>query len=118
MAQVRRQKQQQPAVTEADLREQIRTLAHLYGWLMYFTQDSRRSPAGFPDLVLAHPEQGRIIYAELKSEKGRVTTHQAEWIEALKSCGQAVYLWRPDDITEIARLLGLRANSKHKQEDK
>ena len=102
--------------TEADLREQIRTLCELYGWLMYFTWNSRHSPSGFPDLVLAQPEYRRLIYAELKSDEGRLTKHQAEWIEALRACGQAVYVWRPEDITEIARLLQPQGNRNRKQE--
>ena len=102
--------------TEADLREQIRTLCELYGWKMYFTWNSRNSPSGFPDLVLAQPDEGRLVYAELKSDNGRLTTTQVEWIEALRACGQEVYIWRPDDITEIARLLQPRGNRKRKQE--
>lgn len=107
-----------PTTTEADLREQIRTLCNVYGWLMYFTHNSRRSPAGFPDLVLAHPEKGRVIYAELKSDNGRVTPEQVSWLDALSACGQETYVWRPDDITEIARLLGPRGKNKQTQEGK
>ena len=92
--------------TEADLREQIRTLCKLYGWLMYFTWNSRNSPSGFPDLVLVNPRQGRVIFAELKTDKGRLTQQQDEWIGALRMCEQSeVHIWRPDDITEIARIL-------------
>ena len=104
--------------TEADLREQIRTLCELYGWLMYFTFNSRRSPSGYPDLVLAQPDEGRLVYAELKSDNGKLTASQVEWIEALRACGQEVYIWRPDDITEIARLLQPRGNRKRNQEGK
>ena len=92
-------------VTERDLREWIRDLCKLFGWKMYFTWRSFHSPAGFPDLVLANPEQKRVIFAELKSEKGQPTPKQIEWLDALDACGQEVYLWKPGDIEGIARLL-------------
>ena len=92
-------------VTEKDLREQIRTLCQLYGWKMYFSWTSIHSPRGFPDLVLANPEQKRVIFAELKSEKGKVTEYQQEWLDTLKACGQTVYVWRPTDIEAIAEIL-------------
>lgn len=93
------------AVTEADLREQVRTLCQLYGWKMSFSWTSIHSPRGFPDLVLANPEQKRVIFAELKSEKGKVTEYQQEWLDTLKACGQTVYVWRPADIETIAEIL-------------
>ena len=92
-------------VTERDLREQVRTLCKLFGWKMYFSWTSIHSPRGFPDLVLANPEQKRVIYAELKAEKGKVTEYQQEWLETLDACGQEVYLWRPGDIEDIADIL-------------
>ena len=72
---------------------------------MYFSWTSIHSPRGFPDLVLAHPGQKRVIFAELKSEKGLVTKYQQEWLDTLDACGQEVYLWGPGDIENIARLL-------------
>ena len=103
--------------TEADLREQIRTLCKLYGWLMYFTWNSRNSPSGFPDLVLVNPQQKRVVFAELKTEAGKVTPGQAEWLDALKACGQEVYVWRPDDINErITWLLQPQEHRRKQQE--
>ena len=93
------------AVTEADLREQIRDLCGLFGWKMYFSWTSIHSPRGFPDLVLANPEHKRVIFAELKREKGKVTEDQKAWLKALLDCGQECYVWRPADIEMIARIL-------------
>ena len=92
-------------VTERDLREQIRDLCKIFGWRMYFTWTSIHSPRGFPDLVLAHPDKRRLIFAELKSDKGHLTLAQEEWIELLRDCAQEVYLWRPGDIEQIAEIL-------------
>ena len=94
--------------TERDLREQVRDLCTLFGWRFHFTWTSIHSPRGFPDLVLACRVRERVIYAELKAEKGKVSDSQREWLDELTACGQEVYLWRPADFEEIARILRSR----------
>ena len=74
--------------------------------------------AGFPDLVMAHDKQGRLIFAELKTETGRVSDKQNEWLDDLvavqdyvdsycPSAYKAVYVcvWRPSQIDEIEMIL-------------
>jgi len=102
--------------TEADLREQIRTLCKLYGWLMYFTWNSRNSPSGFPDLVLVNPQQKRVVFAELKRQGGRVTDSQTQWQAALIMCDQEVHVWYPDDINRITWLLQPQDHRRKQQE--
>jgi len=92
-------------ITEKDLREQVRDLCRLFGWKMYFSWTSIHSPRGFPDLVLVHPSKNRVIFAELKSEKGKLTEEQVEWLDALGKCGQEVYVWRPSNWEEIVSVL-------------
>ena len=91
--------------TEKDFQIQVLDLAKLYGWLCYHTYDSRRSVAGFPDLVLVHPERG-LVFAELKSEKGRMTAAQREWVVAIKTAGGEVHVWCPCDWHFIETRLG------------
>jgi hypothetical protein len=55
--------------SEADLFRAVRDLATWSDWLCYHTYDSRRLPEGFPDRVLARP-QDTVIFAELKSMRG------------------------------------------------
>lgn len=69
------------------------------------THDSRRSPAGFPDLVLVHPIKRRTIFRELKAMKGRVSAAQVQWLDALASAGQDAGVWRPDMWTAIVKEL-------------
>jgi len=95
-------------VTEKDLREQIRTLCKLFGWRFLFTWTSIHSPKGMLDLFLINAEQKRVIFAELKSEKGKMTPEQQQVFDELKACGQEVYLWRPGDIEDIARILRIQ----------
>lgn len=69
----------------------------------YHTHDSRRSPSGFPDLVIVGP--GGCIFAELKSEKGKVTPTQQTWIDSLNNAGQRAEVWRPSDWPYIVDTL-------------
>jgi len=80
---------------ETQLQNKILKLARMTGWLSYHTWDSRKSQPGFPDLVLVRRE--RLVFAELKSEKGKLTPAQVEWNEALKATAAEVYVWRPAD---------------------
>lgn len=88
---------------ESDLREQIRDLCKVFGWKFHFTWLAIHSPKGFPDLVLRRPP--RLIFAELKSDKGQLTPSQEDWITDLKACKQEVYVWRPKDFDTIVDIL-------------
>ncbi len=86
--------------------------ATVRGWESYHQLDSRRVQGaggeGFVDLVLIHlyPDTpGRVVYAELKREGGRVTDDERRWLEALVQCEQEAYLWVPSDIDEVIRIL-------------
>lgn len=92
--------------TEAQFQSKVIQWARLNGWMHYHTHDSRRSPEGFPDLVLVRPPE--IIYVELKSERGRETLRQGIWLETLKACHQETYLWRPSDWPVIQERLRRR----------
>lgn len=73
--------------TEKQFQSNVLAVAKPLGWMAYHTFDSRRSAAGFPDLVLVHPGQRRILFWELKTEKGRVAPAQKLWISALSALG-------------------------------
>lgn len=94
--------------TEKQFQEAVIELAKLNGWMVYHTHDSRRSEPGFPDLVLV--KNGFVIFAELKTEKGRVSEAQEKWLRNLGS-GEgcfSVFLWRPKMWDGIARTLARR----------
>lgn len=84
----------------------VREIADLYGFDVYHTHRSDRSDAGWPDLVLR--KEPRLIFAELKSQKGRTSKDQVKWLNGLVACGQEVALWRPDDLPTVLRVLGPR----------
>ena len=95
------------AGSEKDFQQAVRDLAALLGWAVWCTWDSRRSPAGEPDLRMVRPP--RVIFAELKTEKGRLTQMQSTAGELLAGCpGVEYYLWRPGDWDEIGEILNGR----------
>ena len=82
-------------MTEADLQACVETAAKLRGWRTYHTHDSRRSQAGFPDLVLVRGNH--ILWRELKTMTGRLRPEQHAWIDDLEHAGADVGIWRPID---------------------
>lgn len=102
-----------PVVSERDFQAQILHLARLAGWRSYHTFDSRRSTKGFPDLCLVRPPM--IVFAELKSETGKLRPEQREWLDALSRVpGVAAKLWRPSDFEEIQTMLCERTRQRRR----
>ena len=89
--------------SEKRFQSHVISLAQAHGWLHHHTYDSRRSVPGFPDLILV---RDRLIAAELKTARGRVTPAQTDWLEALAAAGIETYIWRPADWHQIHAVLG------------
>lgn len=90
-------------------------LAHLHGWRVAHFTTSQVRPGqwatavaadgkGFPDLVIVKPR--RLIFAELKGDRGRLTPEQKAWLSDLATVRDAgegmnvplmVCVWRPND---------------------
>ena len=83
-------------MTEKELQDAVIELAGYRKWRTYHTYDSRRSAAGFPDLVCVRDE---ILYIELKSEIGKLSPYQQVWRDAIETAGGQYELWRPADWT-------------------
>lgn len=98
-------------ITEKQFEAQIKELALLFNWMYYHTWRSIHSPAGFPDCVMVRQagqshQKGRVIFAELKSDKGQLSDKQREWIDILRACGTVeVYVWRPRDFDKVVEVL-------------
>lgn len=92
------------AISEKSFEVQVKDLAKLFNWKYYHTWRSFHSPAGFPDCVMVRPP--RVVFAELKSEIGKVSPPQQEWLDILAECpGVEIYLWRPSDWERIVEVL-------------
>jgi len=106
----------QDLISEKELNTFIHAMADIYSWEAYHQIDmgpcrvcrapnySKRIGPGFPDWVLAH-ENGRLIFAEAKSEKGVVSEDQKKWLAVLDKGADEVYIWRPKDMDTIAEIL-------------
>jgi Holliday junction resolvase len=85
---------------QAGLEEHLRVT----GWRYYHTHDSSRSVAGFPDIVALRGS--RILVAEIKGPKTRVTGEQRAWLAAFETAGVPAYLWRlPGDWAQVGEVL-------------
>jgi len=93
-----------PAISERQFQAAVMKIAAQLGWTFYHTYDSIGSQAGFPDLVLAKQDQC-LIFAELKTEKGKVSKEQQKWMDLLDRTGVYVYVWRPSMMEKIVEIL-------------
>jgi|APGre2960657373_1045057.scaffolds.fasta_scaffold08769_4 hypothetical protein len=92
-----------PKITERQFMGKVEQLAEYCGWWVWHDNDSRRNRAGWPDLVLLRP--GRLIFAELKTDTGKLSAEQRRILSMLKMAGQEVYIWRPTDFETIRGIL-------------
>ena len=107
-------------MTENEFLTQVIELSHLLRWrvahfrgvpilrkngTVRYQTPVQADGAGFPDLVLVNREKKRVIYAELKSDKGCIRPEQNRWLDDLSAAGQEVYLWRPKDSDDIIKIL-------------
>ncbi len=99
-----------PDCAEATLQARVEELLSYFGWEWFHDRDARQDRAGFPDIVACHagcgPDgQGRVLYAELKTARGRLSAAQRRWRDALLAAGADWRLWRPADWPRLVATL-------------
>lgn len=103
---------------EATFQRVVVEVARLHGWAVAHFPPSlsargRHMTAyaydakGWPDLTLVHPERG-VMFREIKTNKGRIAEHQAEWLRRLHAAGNDAGIWRPSDWQRILLELGAK----------
>jgi len=101
-------------MSEADWQAQVVQLAGMLGWRHCHTRRSigrgrkwttATSVIGWPDLVLWHEQQQRLLFIELKATAGRLADTQREVLLSLRAAGQEVAVWRPEDLEAIQETL-------------
>lgn len=97
-------------LTEKKWQTQVVQLARTLGWRHYHTYRSVKSPAGWPDLALV---RDRLVLLELKTEAGRVSSAQADWLIALNRAGVEVYVARPRHLQALGAVLGPRGTTSY-----
>ncbi len=92
-------------MSEAELQSLVRDAADLHGWLTYHTHDSRRSDAGFPDLVMLRGRYQLVV--ECKSATGRLRPDQVVWMDSFAKVDTiASAVVRPADAVAMIERLG------------
>lgn len=65
---------------------------------------------GFPDLVICG--RGRLLFAELKSAKGKPAERQLMWLDRLRKAGCETHVWRPADWADGTIEMTLKQGGK------
>ena len=85
------------AMTEKQLQANVMDALHKFGWITYHTYDSRKSTAGFPDIIAIRRERGMAI--ELKRQNHKTSskrmTEQLAWLAAFDLAGFESAMWKP-----------------------
>ena len=80
-----------------------------------------REAAGLPDLIMLHDDPPRLIFAEVKGEKGKLSDAQQEFLRMARDVAETsaffdgevssgvravgVFVWRAGDETTIEAIL-------------
>ncbi len=94
-------------IDEKELTSQVVQLCQLLAWKRYHTWRSKHSASGYPDETLVRE---RVIFLELKTERGRLNSGQVEWLRALLNAGAEVYLIRPRHLEALGTVLAHRGD--------
>lgn len=73
----------------------------VHGWRTAGSYDA----AGFPDLVLVHPERRLVLWRELKAEGEPLRPEQKLWRDWLTDAGADWGVWTPRDLPEVAHII-------------
>lgn len=92
-------------ITEKQFEAQVKDLGKiLHVDKFYHPFLSKWSEKGFPDCTII--KVPKLIFMELKSEKGQLTPAQKEWLDLLNQCTSVeAYCFKPHQIEEIAEIL-------------
>ena len=94
-----------PDARERHFQASIEELLRLRGWKYIHVHNSQHGVSGWPDIAACRGR--RLVLAEIKAERTRVTSEQRGWLDALGLIDTVeVYLWRfPAAWPKVARVL-------------
>lgn len=117
-------------LSEALFQQQVEELATRLGWKWmhiprvgtakgWRTQTKGALGKGWPDLVLVKGH--RLLFVELKTDRGILSTEQKDVLGLLGECQKVeVYVWRPRDwalvLAVLSTLAGADSETGHPQE--
>jgi len=107
------------AMLEKNFQTLVIDIGHQYGWkIAHFGQSqsargrhitaTMADGAGYFDLTMA--KGYKLVFAELKREKGTLSPRQKDWVSTMKEVAKynphvEVYIWYPHDISDIINIL-------------
>jgi len=104
--------------SEKDFSSFFEDALRLYGWRFFHQRpayergrprNAQTGDPGFPDYVCA--KNGRVLFVELKSDKGRVSPNQRAWLDAIMPVDspftyvRSAHVFRPKDWDAVVELL-------------
>ena len=82
---------------EAQFQAEVIKLADSHDVKVFHSTDSRKDIGpGFPDLVLVGVDD--ILFAELKTSGGTMSSKQTDWRYSIIAAGHRHEVWRPADL--------------------
>ena len=89
-----------PKITETDIRRQVRDYLRIKGWFCFHVlQGGVGVYRGITDLIAA--KDGRVLFIELKTARGRQSEHQKKFQSDLEAAGGEYVLCRGvEDLQE------------------
>lgn len=109
-------------LTEKELERAIAEMARFLGFMVFHARPAQtskgwRTPVaydgkGYPDLTLVG--NGRVVFLEVKSDKGKLSPDQEGWKRHIIQAGAEYFLLTPQSWTsgEVDTILGAR--SRHR----
>jgi hypothetical protein len=103
-------------ISEESFQRAVVDLAHIFKYKVAYFRKARKKDGdwvtpvgadgkGWLDLVLVNENKHDLIFAELKSENGKMTKEQKDWFTRLGKCHESVYCWKPSDWENIVTRL-------------
>ena len=82
-------------ISESDIRRQVRDYLRVKGWFVFHVLQGLGAYKGIPDLIAVR--DGRVIFIELKTARGRQSDYQRKFQADLEAAGGEYVLCRGVD---------------------
>jgi len=108
-------------VKEGVFQSQVIAMAERFGWkvwhvpapMVWRAKEQKWVPspqgAGLPDLIMLHDDPPRLVFMELKAERGKLTEKQTDFLQRAKDVADAQGPWYADEGLVHERYIGVFA---------
>lgn len=108
-------------LTHEQWQQQLVDLARLNGWRHLHVRRSigrgkrwvtATNVVGWPDLLLWHERDQRVVAVEVKVGKDTPTVEQLEVLHSLRRAGVETHVWYPGDLDTAVAVLARRSTGR------